>query len=199
MEDKQQELERLIDLCDGFLFTGGKDVEPSRYGEETKPGCGIIQKYRDEYELRVFKAALKTGKPILGICRGTQLINVGLGGTLYQDIPSECPSEIFHRQQESTYSFSHSVNIACGTPLYELVEKERIRANSFHHQSIKALGRNLAVMATADDGVIEAVYGTSKQYVRGYQWHPERLFDKDEENFAIFKDFISACQKSKEL
>lgn len=180
-------------LCDGFLFTGGVDVEPRYYGEETKSTCGEIHPRRDELEMKMLDAVMKTGKPILAICRGAQLVNVYLGGTLYQDIPSEIPSEISHRQSEPKFSPSHEVKILEGTPLAHLVDRERMRANSFHHQAIKALGARLAVMAVADDGVIEAVTLVGERYLRAYQWHPERLFDSDEDNRRIFSDFLAAC------
>lgn len=182
-----------VALCDGFLFTGGVDVAPSHYGEEKSKFCGEIQHHRDELELCVLKHILKTDKPILGICRGAQVINVALGGTLYQDLPSEFPSDIAHRQTNGTYDFSHEVQITPGTPLRALFDCERTPANSFHHQALKALGRGLAPMAYADDGVIEAVYDTDRRYLRAYQWHPERLFCSDAHNRLIFEDFIRHC------
>ncbi len=186
-------------LCDGFLFTGGADISPMRYGEKAKESCGKIQLYRDDLEFRMFAQIYQTKKPILAICRGAQLVNVALGGTLFQDIPSECPSEIPHRQAEPKFSFSHSVSIQRDTPLYALIGKERMRANSFHHQAIKKLGSGLSVMAIADDGVIEAVYSTENRYLRAYQWHPERLCERCEDNKLLFENFIRACAAKKEL
>ena len=183
----------LAALCDGFLFTGGVDVAPHYYGEETKSTCGEIHPQRDELEMKMLDAAMKTGKPILAICRGAQLVNIYLGGTLHQDIPSEIPSEIFHKQKEPKFSPSHEVKILEGTPLARLVGRGRMQANSFHHQAIKALGAGLAVMARADDGVVEAVTLVGERYLRAYQWHPERLFDSDEDNRRIFFDFLAAC------
>ena len=181
-------------LCDGFFFTGGVDIDPARYGESVREACGKIYDFRDEYELALFDRAFRSAKPILGICRGIQLINVALGGSLYQDIPSERPSQIPHRQSEPETTPSHSVNITKGTPLHALVGAERMKANSFHHQAIKKLGRGLEVMATADDGLVEAVYSTEARYLRAYQWHPERLFQSDEQNRLIFRDFVDACR-----
>ena len=122
-----------------------------------------------------------------------QLINVALGGTLHQDITSEVKNSIVHRQIEPKYSPSHEVNITKGTPLHALVNKIRMPANSFHHQCIKALGNGLSVMATADDGIIEAVYSTEDRYLRAYQWHPERLYVSNSLNRSLFDDFIEAC------
>ena len=193
--DDAETLDSYVTLCDGFFFTGGSDVDPARYGESVHEACGQIYDFRDEYELALFDRAFRSAKPILGICRGIQLINVALGGSLYQDIPSERPSQISHRQSEPETTPSHSVNITNGTPLYALVGSERMKANSFHHQAIKKLGRGLEVMATADDGIVEAVYSLGEQYIRGYQWHPERLFQSDEQNRLLFVDFIDACNR----
>jgi putative glutamine amidotransferase len=193
--ESSETLEDYVSLCDGLLFTGGVDIEPIRYGEKTSSFCGKIQKYRDEHEFKTFEKAFRTGKPILAICRGCQLVNVAFGGTLYQDLPTELPSEISHRQTEEKFSPSHSVRIERGSPLYELLQSDECKANSFHHQAIKTLGKDLAVMATAHDGVIEAVYFVGESYLRAYQWHPERLFDSDEQNRKIFGDFIGACKR----
>ena len=186
--------EAMMDLCHGFVFTGGADIAPARYGQEVKAACGTIQHERDAFDFFAFQKVMSTSKPILAICRGAQLVNVALGGTLYQDIPTECPSPIFHVQKEAKLSLSHEVNIVEGTPLYSLIGQNRMSANSFHHQAIKQLGRRLCVMATADDGIVEAVYLPGDRYFRAYQWHPERLVDSMAENRQIFEDFIEACR-----
>ena len=187
-------ISQFTEICDGFVFTGGADISPLYYGEEPSAACGVIQHLRDKLELAAFERIIRTNKPILAICRGIQLLNVALGGTLYQDIPSEIPSDISHRQLEPVDSPSHSVTVVSGTPLSEIAGgAEIITANSFHHQAIKTLGRGLSVMANADDGIIEAVYADGERYIRGYQWHPERLVDKDDNNRRIFDSFIKAC------
>ena len=136
--EKDESIDTFVDICDGFLFTGGVDVDPRRYGEEKKDTCGSIQHYRDELEFKVFKKIYATKKPVMAICRGAQFVNVALGGTLYQDIPTEIPSDISHTQSEAKDSPSHAVKVILGTPLESLVLKERISANSFHHQAIKS-------------------------------------------------------------
>ena len=187
-------LDAYVDMCDGFLFSGGVDIDPCHYGEETKPTCGAIQPYRDELELKMFDKVIATKKPILAICRGAQLVNVALGGTLYQDIPSEVDTAILHRQTEGKCEPSHSVNITEGTPLFDLIGERTMVANSFHHQALKELGCGLKVMAAAEDGIIEAVYLDGDHHLRAYQWHPERLQDKSTQNRMIFDDFIKACR-----
>lgn len=186
-------IDHLIGICDGFFFTGGMDIDPSRYGEKARENLGETQVNRDEFEFKVFDKIIKTGKPIIAICRGAQLVNVALGGTLYQDIPSEVDTEISHRQCEPKFAHSHDVKIIPDTPLYEMMGTERIKANSFHHQALKVLGKGLAVMAVADDGIIEAAYSTEMPYLRAYQWHPERLIETDATSRMIFEDFIRIC------
>ena len=138
--------------------------------------------------------SIHTEKPLLGICRGAQLINVAFGGTLIQDLPSEAPSNILHRQTEPKNAHSHYVNVTVGSPLHTLIGCERIRVNSFHHQAVKRLGDGLQITARADDGVIEAFCLCEKRFVRAYQWHPERLYHVDENSKLIFREFISACE-----
>ena len=186
-------LDAFVTKCDGFFFTGGADVAPSRYGEEIKDTCGVIQYRRDELDFAMLERVLDSRKPILAVCRGAQLVNVALGGTLYQDIPTEVDTNTVHRQSEPKNVFSHSVRTVENTPLSTLLGMETIPVNSFHHQAIKMLGNGLEVMALADDGIIEAVYRTGTQYLRAYQWHPEGLFENDIYSRLIFSDFIKAC------
>jgi putative glutamine amidotransferase len=183
-----------VETADGFLFTGGVDIAPERYGEEKLDVCGEIQYKRDAFELSLLPRVLEGGKPVLAICRGAQLVNVGLGGTLYQDIPTEMPSDIPHRQTEGYFSPSHSIRITDNTPLRTLMGNDAILGNSFHHQAIKTLGKGLEVMATSDDVIIEAVRLRGYKYLRAYKWHPERLFETDAHNKRIFEDFIVACK-----
>lgn len=189
-------LDEITDLCDGFLFTGGGDADPTLYGEKILPECGKIEPLRDAWDFAAAARALESGKPIMGICRGIQVLNVALGGTLYQDIPSQYKTDILHSQTNGLHAYSHSVQIVKDTPLHALTESDKIPANSFHHQSIKDLGRGLVPMAYAPDGIIEAVYSQELPYLRGYQWHPERLFDADEHHKKIFSDFITACKEN---
>jgi putative glutamine amidotransferase len=191
----KESIMHFADMCDGFFFTGGMDIEPAVYGQEKKETCDQTQPKRDELELALFEAAFATGKPILGICRGMQLINAILGGTLYQDIPTETNATISHRQTEARFEFSHDIRVIKDSPLYSLLGKERIRGNSFHHQALDRLGDELKVLAESDDGIIEGFYHAVHPYLRAYQWHPERLFDKDCDARLIFSDFISACKE----
>ncbi len=185
-------------ICDGFLFTGGCDVDPKYYGEEASPLCGAPQQSRDKLEFQVFQLAYRDNKPIIGVCRGSQVINVAMGGSLYQDIPSELNTEIAHKQAEPSHLPSHSVGIKKGTPLYELIGEEQIQVNSTHHQCVKKLGKGLEVMAMSQDGVVEATYFTESTYIRAYQWHPELLYKSFDHHGLLFMDFVKACRENKE-
>ncbi len=195
--DDLDTLLKYTELCDGFLFTGGVDVDPAIYGEQRIPEIGTVQKYRDEYELKLLPLVLKKKKPSMFICRGCQVLNVALGGTLYQDIPEQYETDISHKQKEPRSEPSHDVNIIEGTPLHELLKKTRMTANSFHHQAVKDIGKGLLVMARADDGIIEALYGEGETYIRAYQWHPERLCETSKDNGILFGDFINAVMRYK--
>ena len=191
-EDKDL-LNELTALCHGFVFSGGEDIDPSRYGEETRPQCGQIAHRRDAFDFAMFEKALASGKPILGICRGCQLINVALGGTLWQDLPSQQPSDLLHVQKEGAFEHSHSVSILPNTPLAEVLGQSRLTINSFHHQAAKDIGRGLQVMAKADEGIVEAMYLPEHPFLWALQWHPERLCDIDADARALFSRFITAC------
>ena len=137
--------------------------------------------------------AAEAGKPLLGICRGIQSINVMLGGTLYQDLPSQLPSEIEHHQTPPYDQPVHEVEIALNTPLYHLLRKRVLSVNSYHHQGIRELSAQLRPMAYAPDGLIEGVYAPGKRYIWAVQWHPELSFRKDDSSKRIFQSFISAA------
>lgn len=192
-----ESIDRFIDLCDGFIFAGGADIEPARYGEEKHPLCGETTPYRDQVEFLAFEKIMKTEKPIMGICRGSQLINVALGGTLYQDIPSEIKTDLTHKQEHPHSEPAHEANVVSGSLLHSLIGKSRIHINSLHHQAIKELGDGLSPMAVADDGIIEAIARTGKRLVWGFQWHPEKTFDNSEDSKIIFKKFIEECEKNR--
>lgn len=187
-----------IEACDGILFAGGKDIDPRHYGEERSSLCGETEDLRDGFELAVARVALAYDKPTLGICRGAQLLNVALGGSLYQDIEGELATTVSHRQAEPEDSPSHSVTVIKDSPLYNIVGQTNMPANSFHHQAIKKLGAGLRAMAHTEDGIIEAIYSINHRYLYAYQWHPERLALRDTANRLIFSDFISACTHAKE-
>jgi putative glutamine amidotransferase len=188
-------LKQTADLCDGFLFTGGHDVNPALYGQEKTDRCEEICDERDQMEAYIFReAVLKQNKPALGICRGIQFFNAMLGGSLYQDIPAEFPSAVTHVKGPPYDVPAHSVRILPESPLYKLMGKERIEVNSYHHQGINRIAEGLEIMAVADDGLVEAVYMPDRPYVWAVQWHPEFSL-KDEFSKKIFASLVGNTVK----
>lgn len=191
--DKKEKISKWIDGCDGIMLTGGGDVAPKFYGEAPHPKTQKPCALRDELDFFCFNYAFEKKKPIFAICRGLQLANVALGGTLYQDLPSQFESKLCHKQTQGKFEPSHDVLVKEGTPLFDVVGKSKIASNSFHHQAVKVLADGLAVSAIAEDGLIEAVYHTGEGYFCGVQWHPERLCEIDGDNLELFKNFIKAA------
>lgn len=190
----EDDLQQMVRELDGFLFTGGQDISPNLYAEKTTPMCGQRCKERDAMEAVLFRLVYETDKPLLGICRGIQSINVIMGGTLYQDLPSEHPSSIVHCQHPPYDVPIHTVSILPESPLYELLHKKTLMVNSYHHQAVKMLAPKLSVMATSEDGLVEAVYVPYKQFIWGIQWHPEFSCMTDESSRDIFSEFIQRAK-----
>ena len=189
----EESVDQTVEFCDGFLLSGGPDFHPNLFKEEKLKCCGNINSKRDMYELALIPAVLARKKPILGICRGIQALNVSLGGTLYQDLPTQKPSSVCHSMSVVNDDVIHSVDIIDGTPLNSLLKTNQTMVNSYHHQSIKNLGRGLEVSAVAADGVIEGVFLRDYPFCQGVQWHPERL--KNTDSFYIFASLISAAKR----
>ncbi|NLN05797.1 MAG: gamma-glutamyl-gamma-aminobutyrate hydrolase family protein [Clostridiaceae bacterium] len=190
--EQDEHLDRLVELCDGFLFTGGIDIHPKYFGEDILNDTVEIDEIRDAFELKLIKKVIQANKPLLAICRGIQVLNVALEGTLYQDLPTQLG--INHRDLSPLLEGGHDVSILKDTPLYRIVNEDTIKVNTRHHQAIKNLGNGLSVMAVSNDDVIEAVYMPEKKYVLGVQWHPEMLSHKYMNHKIIFDDFIRHCQ-----
>ena len=187
------ELERLAAACDGFLLTGGQDVAPALYGGADPGRCGELCPERDAMETALLALARAQDKPVLGICRGIQLFNAALGGTLWQDLPTQCPSEVDHHQSGNYASPIHTVALQPGTPLAELLGSAPLPVNSLHHQAVRTLAPALAPMAVAPDGIVEAVYEPGRTFVWAVQWHPEFSWQTDANSRAIFRAFVDAC------
>lgn len=186
-------LKQIAEQCSAFLFTGGQDVAPALYQEERLPCCGEICPARDEMELALLPLVLELDKPLLGICRGIQVLNVALGGTLYQDLPTQRPSGVEHHQMPPYDKPVHQVALAKHEPLYQLLEKEELSVNSYHHQAIRALSPQLRAMAYSEDGLIEAVYAPGYRWVWALQWHPEFSFRSDSSSQKLFQAFVQAA------
>ena len=188
-----QQIEQASEICSGFLFTGGQDVNPSLYHEEKTERCGACCPGRDAMEQMLLKNAMQLDKPILGICRGIQFINVALGGTLWQDIPSQFSSNVNHCQKPPYDKPVHDVVIQKDSPLCALLQKDRLLVNSYHHQGIRDLTPKLKCMAQAPDGLTEAVYAPNQHFLWAVQWHPEFSYETDENSLRIFQAFIRSC------
>lgn len=179
--------------CDGLLFTGGNDISPSLYEEEPDPACGELCPRRDELEYALLSEALNRDVPLLGICRGAQFINAALGGSLYQDIPSQMPAAVSHCMKSPYDRHWHKVSLMPDTPLSSLLKTTTLPVNSYHHQGIRELSFQLCPMAYSPDGLVEAFYHSSKTFTWGVLWHPEFLWQKDHDQRIIFQAFVDAC------
>ncbi len=182
-------------LCDGFLFAGGQDVSPSLYGETPSEKMGETCKMRDDMEKILLRYALTQDKPILGICRGIQFLNAYLGGTLYQDIPKEHPSNICHSMKPPYNRAIHNVFTVPLSPLEKLLNLRTLGVNSYHHQAIKKLAPSLSEMAVSEDGITEAVFMPGKKFVWAVQWHPEFSYLSDQNSKKIFEAFIKTSNR----
>lgn len=193
LTEEEQVLGQLAYEIDGFLMTGGQDVSPALYGEERLDSCGEDLPVRDGMESRIFQLCLERDVPVLGICRGIQLMNVLLGGTLYQDLPSQHPTETEHHMSPPYDRPVHQVEICKGTPLFDLIQTERMDVNSYHHQAVRDKAPALQTMAVSEDGLIEAVCLPERPFVWAVQWHPELSWRTDEKSRRIFEAFVGRC------
>ena len=182
-------IDEYVRICDGFIFTGGDDISPLFYNEEPRT-CGRTSIILDEYQLALFQKVYAARKPFLGICRGLQLINVALGGSLYQDISEFSKNTIKHMQKTDPTDVSHSVSFTNDSIFYRLFG-DKIYINSYHHQAINRLADNLKAVGKAPDGIIEAIEVTDDRFGIAVQWHPEKMLLKDDEMLPLFKELIN--------
>lgn len=190
----------LITTIDGLLISGGDDVDYRLYGGEAHPTIEGICQQRDQLEMELLKGAIQAKKPVLGICRGIQLINVALGGTLFTHIPAQFTTDLVHSTPEENgrSSLVHEVELEANSKLGRIIGLKRFQVNSFHHQAIQIPAPDLRVTARASDGLIEAVELADNPFgVIGIQWHPECLL-AIESQLKIFKAFTAACKNHRE-
>ncbi|SEC13787.1 gamma-glutamyl-gamma-aminobutyrate hydrolase family protein [Paenibacillus sp. GP183] len=189
LEDEEL-IKEIIDRTDALIFTGGEDIGPHHYGEMPHRFLGEVFPLRDQIELMSVRYSLSKDKPILGICRGAQLINVAMGGTLYQDLPSQMKDSSQHMQKAPRPDASHYVSLQKGSKLFEIFQKGQVFSNSFHHQAVKDLAPHFMIAAQAEDGVVEGIESTVHQFALGIQWHPEMMWGKSEEMLQVCQYFI---------
>ncbi|MCI5961314.1 MAG: type 1 glutamine amidotransferase [Ruminococcus sp.] len=179
------------ELCGGILFTGGPDVDPHIYGEDVRAECGEIVPVRDAFEKTALELALELDKPVFGICRGIQSMNVFCGGSLFQDIPTDIASPLTHDKSV------HDIEVKHGTLLADIIGSGVHEVNSYHHQSVREPASGFEVAATSSDGVIEALFMPERRFVIGVQWHPE-LMHESEISRKLFAAFIAAAKQRQE-
>jgi len=185
----------LLDSVDGLLLTGGADVDPSLYGEERHQTVTRVIPERDAFEIALCREALRKDQALLAICRGQQVLNVATGGTLIQDIPSQVSGAGDHDPETERWETVHQVRILPRTRLREILERETIDVNSFHHQAVRGLGQGLVVSATsAADGVIEGIEMPGRRLAVGVQWHPEAFWDQPQDFQPLFEALVKASR-----
>lgn len=186
---------KLLSVLDGILFTGGSDIDPQLYGESPKYGLQGINPKRDQHELALVKHVLhETNLPVLGICRGMQLLNVATGGSLYQDLRLERPDGINHTMLRAPkYHPTHRVTIEKDSLFYEIFGQEEIGVNSFNHQAVREVGKDFHVTMTAPDGLIEGVEQRGERFISAVQWHPEMMVEQHPMYLKLFKAFVKVC------
>lgn len=184
-----------LKLLDGIILTGGPDIDPQIYGENPLPGIQEIDVKRDNHELALVNYILnETNLPILGICRGLQLLTVATGGALYQDIIKERENSFNHTVLDVVkYHSTHYVMIKKDSIFYEIFGQEKIGVNSFHHQAVKEIGKDFKATMIADDGVIEGIEMFGDRFVCAVQWHPESMFQYESKYLKLFTTFLEHC------
>lgn len=193
----EEDLWAIFGRVDGILLPGGGDVEPSIYKGRTNVSMWGIDSERDRTEIFMSRAAVDEGKPILAICRGIQVMNVALGGTLWEDIHSLVPESIDHDLPDHfpRNHLSHTITLSSGSTIAHLLDKDVTWVNSIHHQAIRDLAKDLEVTAEAPDGIIEATEISGHPFAVGVQWHPENLINDDPSMLNLFKGFVQVTTR----
>ena len=190
----EEVLEQAYNLCDGILFTGGHDVSPAVYGEDKKNACGISCDIRDSMEGYILKECLVDNKPFLGICRGIQFVNAYLGGTLYQDLPTEYECKVEHHMEPPYDRAVHKVEILPYTKLAEILGEGMHEVNSYHHQAIKELSHEVTKMAVSEDGLIEAIEVRNQKFAIAVKWQPEFSYESNDDSINLITAFVDECK-----
>lgn len=197
--DDEQYIREVLDEVDGVILPGGSDIDPALYNSYPEKNLGNISPERDRWELKILKMAMKMKKPILGICRGFQLINIYYGGSLKVDVcGNNDDSKIPHMALMVPKHYkTHQLQIKNNSRLAEIFSGDEVAVNSYHHQAVDKVGEGLKVSATAPDGYVEAIEDPNYPYLLGVQWHPEMMAAKDPVQLKLFKDFVAFVDQSR--
>lgn len=186
----------LLTRLDGLLLSGGGDIDPCYYGQEPLPVNGFIDPLRDSFEIPMTRKALELGMPVLGICRGMQVLNVAAGGSVCQDLSLLINNPLQHMQQAPRWYPTHNIKPVKGSQLHNILNRDVVRVNSFHHQMVDVIGKDLVISALAEDRVVEAIeHANEKFFALGVQFHPENMYDKYPLLSNIFMAFIEASTR----
>lgn len=188
-------LKELVVKLDGIIFSGGDDVLPAFYGEDPHPKIGKLYPLRDRIEIELARFVLELDKPVVGICRGCQVLNVAMGGTLYQDINAQMEATFLHMQTAPRDEGTHYTELRKESCLFNIFQKERLFINSFHHQAIKQLASVFEPSAYAEDGILEAFESINHRFAVGVQFHPEAMWETHEEMLKLARKFVEVCSK----
>jgi putative glutamine amidotransferase len=190
---RPEDAPELLQRVDGLLLTGGGDVDPALFGEERHRSVTSIVRERDDFEIALARKALERDLPLLAICRGQQVLNVAAGGTLVQDIPSQVAGGIDHDPERERWETTHDVAIVPGTRLRSILGRDTVAVNSFHHQSVKDVGRGLVVSARSpQDAVVEGLEAPDRRFAVAVQWHPESFWNQRDNFAALFESLVEA-------
>jgi putative glutamine amidotransferase len=189
------DVKQLANMLDGLVVTGGGDIDPTFFGEEPHPQLGTISPGRDSFEIAMINKMLELDKPILAICRGIQILNIALGGDMYQDIYSQNSQPLLQHTQKATRShLAHYVNVEENSLLAAIAGQTQFKVNTYHHQAVRNVPKPLVISGVASDGIIEAIESKEHKFVLGVQWHPEALaVNGNEIGKKIFIEFIMKC------
>jgi len=201
--DEPETLRGIYDELDGVFLPGGADIDPANYGEERHARCDKGDPARDQVELTLVRWAMADRKPVLGVCRGLQIVNLAAGGTLYQDLADQMPGSIKHDYfpfggRYSRDHLSHEVSVATNTKLAEIFGAGALKVNSMHHQGVRQLGASLVASAVAPDGLVEGLESSDNSYLVAVQWHPEALTENSPRTRRLFESFVEASAAYRE-